>query len=175
MADWLGITSAELHSDCGDNGGSITIEAGLDGDNYWGHNTGHIHWFIIDLGASYTISKVKAYSITSFDPDDVNIYVSDDAGDFGSVIEEGITTWQDTASYVEIEITPTVGRYVKVEIESTEIGQVLQFGKTSSPRPGGIFDAYGEIYIASSIPGTNLATIRRLVAVGNDKVYYEDI
>jgi len=172
MADWLGISSANLHSDCGDSG--YPVEDALDATSYWYHTIGEVHWFIIDLGASYTISKLRAYSNSSFDPDDVDIYISDDAGSFGTAVHTNITTWQDTASYVEVEITPSSGRYIKVEVQSTEIGQILQWGQTASGRVGTIFDAYGELYVVSNIP-SNTITYKRLVAVGNNKVYIEDI
>jgi len=58
----------------------------------------------------------------------VNIYVSNDKGDFGDAVVSGITNWQDTNIWQEVACTKA-GRYVKVEITTTESGiKTLEFG-----------------------------------------------
>jgi len=148
-ADWLGISSSHLESDCGDDGLN-TIEDALDGIGGWGHTTDHTHWFIVDLGQRYNVQKVRARSNSVEDPIDVNIYVhpttNTEGGDWGDAVASDISTWQDTADWVEIDTTDKEGRYVKVEIIDTEdvLENSIIFGNTSSPFA--IFDAYGELF-----------------------------
>jgi len=129
---WLGITSADLDSDCGDDGSPTTIEAALDGTNVWKHSTNETHWFIIDLGVERHVEKVKGRSggDLSFDPTNVNIYVSNSKVAWGGAVKSGITTWQDTVAFIEVDLTtPKDGRYVKVEITTTEdVTHKLEFG-----------------------------------------------
>ena len=145
MADWLGITSANIHSKCGEEAAN-TLAEGLDGVDYWGHLTNETHWFILDLEQTYNITKVRGRSdwsgVPSADPTDVNIYVSTDGVSWGTAVATGITTWQDTSSWVEINTTAKEGRYVKVEIIDTESPSgYLRFGHETTPFT--IFDVYG--------------------------------
>ena len=141
--DWLGISSAELDSYCGQEF-FCTLASALDGTGYWDHNENEVHWFVLDLGQSYDISKVRSRSETADDPTDVNIYI-DDSNPPTTLCEEGITTWQDTSNWVEITLTtPGTGRYIKVEIEDTEDFQnQIRYGDVTSPFT--IFDAYGDV------------------------------
>lgn len=144
--DWLGISSAEYDSHCGDDG-SHTIEMALDGTDYWNHAVDEVHWVVLDLGQTYTIKKVRGRSATTDDPTDVNIYI-DDSNPPTTLVHEGITTWQDctTENWVEIDITDSNGRYIKIEIEATEdFFDYLGFGKPVFPTSWTIFDAYGDV------------------------------
>ena len=147
MADhWLEISSSEIDSFCGESGVD-TLEKALNGTGVWGHNANHVHWFILDLGQTYTIKKVRGRSDGSLDPTDVNIYVSDDKENWGDAVTEGITTWQDTSDWVEVDTTDKDGRYIKVEIESTEhFFNWNGFGGTFPNYT--IFDAYGDVAAA---------------------------
>ena len=141
--DWLGISSAELDSYCGDTSGGLIVDA-LDGTGYWYHAVNEVHWFIIDLGSTHTIEEVRGRSSTTGDPTDVNIYI-DDNNPPTTLCEEGITTWRDTVDWVEIVLTTEgTGRYIKVEIEDTEhpINRI-SFGGTDPYYT--IFDAYGSV------------------------------
>jgi len=146
MADWIGVGSSHYDSHCGDDG-ARTIEEALDGTDYWLHEVNETHWFVLNLGQTYNITKVRGrsdYPILTRDPDDVNIYVSDDKANWGTAVASGITTWQDTTAWVEVDVTDKNGRYVKVEIVSTESADnYLRFG--DSPGPFTIFDVYGEV------------------------------
>ena len=98
----------------------------------------------MDLGSSRKVTQVRGRSggDASWDPTNVNIYVSDDPGNFGAAVGSNITTWQDTTVWQEADTTDKTGRYVKLEITSTESGvNSLEFGGPS----GGyfpIFDVY---------------------------------
>jgi len=141
--DWLGISSTELDSFCGERAGNELADA-LDGLDFWAHETDHTHWFVIDLGQTYTIKKVRGRSALNGDPTDVNIYIDDDNPPT-TLCEEGITTWQGTTSWVEITLTTEgTGRYIKVEIEDWEAaGSWMQFGRYLGSFT--IFDAYGAV------------------------------
>ena len=142
MADvWIGIDSSNLVSCCGDSGN--TLDDALDGTDHWYHDTNHKHWFIIDLGERYNVKKFRGRSSTFMDPISVDIYVSETNGNWGAQVGSNISTWQDTSNWVEVDTTDKVGRYIKVEIETTENAlHRLQWGHTSSPFT--IFDVYGE-------------------------------
>jgi hypothetical protein len=143
-ATWLGITSANLDSSCGSTTGKTCAEA-LDGTDYWGHTTNEDHWFIIDLGSSLLVYAVRGRSYTSYDPTNVNIYVSDSKVDWGVAVAEDIATWQDCSdgNWVEVDTTDKTGRYVKVEVDVTEAVYNLQFGRYGTPFFG-IFDVQVE-------------------------------
>ncbi len=145
--DWLGISSSEHDSCCGNCvGEGPTLENALDGTFYWQHDETETHWFIIDLGQRYIIKKVRGQSDTYKDPTDVNIYVSDSKTSWGTAVATGISTWQDTPIWQEIDTTDKNGRYIKVEIETTEDSKFnyIEFGRYS-PEFVTIFDAYGDI------------------------------
>lgn len=139
--DWLGISSANIDSFCGEEATGTLADA-LDGLDRWEHYDEETHWFILDLGQTYTIKKVRGRSDGVSDPTDVNIYI-DDNNPPTTLVKEGITTWQDTDQWVEIDIDPPAdGRYIKVEIITTEqSGGEIEWGRRLSSFT--IFDAYG--------------------------------
>ena len=142
--EWLGVDSRCYHSCCGYEG-PYGPSAALDGIDRWLHLFNENHWVIIDLDTTYNIKKIRGRSNTMNDPTSVDIYISDDPDDWGSAVYSGITTWQDTTSWAEVDITDTVGRYINISITSTESGagsNYLEFG--GIPTPMTIFDVYGE-------------------------------
>jgi len=143
--DWLGITSANIDSLCGEEGGATLADA-LDGLDYWDHHASEVHWFILDLGQTYTIKKVRGRSIRTEDPIDVDIYVSDSKTVWGAAVASGINTFQDTNDWVEVDTTDKDGQYIKVVINATEEGSPgeLNFGKFGGEGQN-IFDAYGDV------------------------------
>jgi hypothetical protein len=103
------------------------------------------HWLVLDLKHMYNIKKIRGRSNTGGDPTSVDIYISDDTSNWGSAVYSGITTWQDTTSWAEVDITDTIGRYINISITSTESGggnDYLEFG--GIPTPMTILDVYGE-------------------------------
>lgn len=147
--DWLGISSAEYDSNCGDSF-SHTLSEALDGSDYWYHADAEVHWFILDLGQTYTITTVRGRSDIGYDPTDVNIYI-DDNNPPTTLCEEGITTWTDIATWVEIELgTEGEGRYIKVEIEASESGAGAKMSWGRTPSYITIFDAYGDVAAAGT-------------------------
>jgi len=142
--EWIEISSSHYDSHCGDDG-IHTIEGALGGTEFWGDELEHTHWFILNLGQRYDVKKIRSRSILPYAPIDVNIYVSNEKGIWGTAVKTGISTWHDTSSWVEIDVMEKNGQYVKVEIISTELAlNYLAWGK-SSPYMN-IFD----VYISSS-------------------------
>ncbi len=138
--EWLDINRDHFMSCCGEQ--ESLLEA-LDGNGCWVHIAMETHWFILDLGESYMIEQVRGRSNSDDDPIDVNIYVSESGEDFGKAIESGIATWSDTSDWVEVDITDTIGRYIKVEIKVTEnVKNSIGFG---SEEHFTIFDACGYV------------------------------
>jgi len=146
--DWLGIDSSHYHDHCGDYEeiGYRLIDA-LDGIGMWIHDYGENHWFILDLGQTYTITKVRGRSADDWDPVDCAVYVTEDTGYWGSPVATGISTWQDTLEWQEVSEFEKVGRYVKVLIIETEYGVhgPITFGYWDDPIT--IFDVYGEAVV----------------------------
>jgi len=146
MADgWLGINSYHLHSLCGGWG----LGNALNGEDFWNAGTWHSgfppHWFILDLGEFTAIKKVRGRSRTSLDPASVDIYVSDDLESWGMAVATGITAWQDTSSWVEIDTIDKIGRYIKVEVTATEGDHgdhYMEWGENDEDNHITIFDAY---------------------------------
>lgn len=134
-ATWLGIYSEHLHSV---DSAEASLRNALDGTGaYWSAPTDVEHWFILDLGRSLTVTKVRGRSNTTQDPVDVDIYVSDDTGSWGTAVATGISTFQDTDIWQEVDTTDKKGRYVKVVVNSTELSKYLRWGNSMT-----IFDVY---------------------------------
>lgn len=149
MADaWIGISSLHIDSLCGETGGDETLANALDGLHRWTHYVDEAHWFILDLGQTYTIKKVRGRSIQTDDPIDVDVFVSDSKVDWGAAVASGISTWQDTAVWQEVDSTDKEGQYIKVFINDTEdAARNLRFGDHITPFA--IFDAYGSVAAAA--------------------------
>ncbi len=142
--DWLGVDGDNYLSCCGYDG-PLSPSGALDGNDIWAHLCNENHWVIIDLDGTYNIKKIRGRSNTFNDPTSVDIYISDDPDNWGTAVYSGITTWQDTTSWAEVDITDTIGRYINISITSTESGagtNYLEFG--GIPTPMTIFDVYGE-------------------------------
>ena len=144
---WLNIDSTYLLSGgagvgyCGDAVDSFITDA-LDGIGEWEHEEDHVHWFIIDLGDHYTIEAVRGRSNTNIDPVDVEIYISGNAIDWTSIAT--LNTWQDTTDWVVEATTVKKGRYLKVEIQTTQ-GGFGYIGFGNDPSPFKIFDVYATL------------------------------
>ncbi len=144
---WLGIDSSHLYSRCHDTGpGSFThlLPDALDGTDYWECRSKTPHWFLIDLGYTYTISSIRGRSNSLKDPTSVNIYISTEADHFEAASIERLDL-SDTSEWIaSSDFDPKNGRYVKVEIEATEdINGELQFGGSMSFFS--IFDVFGDL------------------------------
>jgi len=117
---WLGINGNNLHSFNGGWG----LKGALNGKDFWNISIYQWaflpHWFILDVGESVAIKKVRGRSRTSYDPISVDIYASDDLESWGTAVATDITTWQDTTSWVEIDTIDKIGRYIKVEVNAIE-------------------------------------------------------
>lgn len=152
-ADWIGINSSHYDSHCGTSG-TRTIQEALDGTDFWEHLVDETHWFIVDLGQTYNVTKVRGRSNYVYDPTSINIYVSDNKEDWGVAVATGIDTWKNTDEWVEVNTTSKNGRYVKVEIVDTEVSYWIGFGSTSFFT---IFDVYGE----AGAPPAGIPILRR--------------
>ncbi|MFH1046421.1 MAG: LamG-like jellyroll fold domain-containing protein, partial [Candidatus Omnitrophota bacterium] len=145
LADnWLGINSAYLDSHCGDDTGYTLAEA-LNDTDVWTHTPNEDHWFILDLGKNYNIKKLRGRSNQLIDPTDVEIYISEDKASWGTAVGSNVSTWQDTATFQEVDTTDKIGRYIKVVVENTEDGnRKIGWGNASGFGDGQpIFDVYG--------------------------------
>ena len=140
--DWLDLDSTNLHSHCGDDD-LHTVEAALNGTDYWNHPVTEIHYLILDLGASYNIKKFKSHSSMGGDPRDVDLYVSDNLLDWGVAVGNVRGEWEDIDVWVEFDTTDKDGRYIKFNVTETEaLMDYLSWGNTA---PYKIVDVYGEL------------------------------
>lgn len=120
---WEDIDSSNHESDCGSNAPQ-TPQAMLDGTDIWSHVVNHVHVLVIDLNSSKLVTKIRTKSngVGSALPNDIDIFVSDDTGDFGTAVETGIDISSDpNNSFTErILTTQKTGRYIKIQINSTQ-------------------------------------------------------
>ena len=150
VPDWIGIDSSHLFSVCGEDV-VHTLASALNGTDYWEHTINHSHEFVVDLGQTYNVQKVRGRSDLAGDPRLVQFYVSDDTGDWGAavgIISGPTGEWEDVGdgNFVEINTTDKNGRYVRVNISSTEHPtEYLLFGYDPAKT---IFD----VYVAATVP-----------------------
>lgn len=151
VADWIGIDSSHLDSHTGDYSDPYdpypnTLVRALNGIDFWGcYFLPMPYYFILDLNESYLISKVRGRSNVNGDPTNLSIYISDDKEEWGAAVATGITTWQDTSNWVEINVTNKKGRYVKVVIHASEWPAGFLYWGKNYPNSFKIFDVYGGI------------------------------
>ncbi len=122
-----------------------TITSAFWGSRQWWLNRVEVHWFVVDMGESYVISKIRGRSNSpNVNPTDVDVFVSDDKENWGSAVATEISSWVATDVYVEEDLIEKTGRYIKVVIEGTEDGTPgdLAFGKF--PNPFKIIELFGE-------------------------------
>jgi hypothetical protein len=180
---WLNINSSHYDSCCGQENAQHSLANALEGINSWEHYVNHTHWFILDLGETYNIKKVKGcsngYNAGYWDPANVNIYVSDDKSNWGTAVTTGISIWKtaycctnefgqpylpgEEVILQEVDTTPKNGRYIKVEItETLDSNNNLVFGRSPDDLAFKIFDAYGNIASTSLSGGLSEALDKAL-------------
>ncbi len=119
---WEDIDSSNHESDCGSNAPN-TPQAMLDGTNAWFHITNEVHNLVIDLNSSKLVTKIRTKSngVAGNLPNDVDIFVSDNLGDFGVAVETGIDISSDSPNVwtERILTTQKTGRYIKIQINTT--------------------------------------------------------
>jgi len=165
---WLGIDSSHLDSYCG-HGDNQPCANALDGTGTWYHwvdgAEADEHWLILDLGASFIVSEVRSRSMTSMDPTNVDIYISDDKEDWGEAVATGISDWQDTGTWQIADVDDKRGQYILIDIRDVEgspaSGQ-LQYGDSDPPFK--ILDVFGVLadQALSNVTGS-LSSIDNLI------------
>lgn len=154
MADWIGIDSSHQDSQCHAGDGGHLLSEALNGTDYWWCWTSHQQWFILDLGENLNVTKARGRSFSGSDPIDVDIFVSTDKVTWGTAVAEEITTWQDRTDWdgtAVIDLTPKVGRYIKIDIVDTESVD-LKWGRDVSCFP--IIDIYAGPAATEVFPDT---------------------
>lgn len=112
--------------------GTSGFEA-LNGDAAWAASSlTPTPYLIMDLDQKQTVISVSGRSNSATDPTSVDIYVSDSLTDWGSPVSSGVSTWQDTDDFVVIDTTDKDGRYVKVEVNTTE-STTMSWGGSAAP------------------------------------------
>lgn len=130
--EWIEPDSSNHFSDCGTT--INTWEDMLDGIDFIAHLVTETHFVVLDMGSSLDISRVGLRGNTAGGqnaPTAINIYVSDDTGDWGTAVATGIdpSGFFDDVSWLDTITTRKDGRYVKIEITDTQSG-VLAWGET---------------------------------------------
>jgi hypothetical protein len=117
-----------VYGKCGEDGGNPASNARDDSTStYWRHSTTENHWIVLDMGKTMTISKIQIYqswnaSYRWGQSDGIDVYVSDDPSNWGSVVWTGSlggSGWQPSGSF------SAQGRYVKLYSRSTSSSQRL--------------------------------------------------
>jgi hypothetical protein len=121
---------------------SSEVEDMLDGNDAPGNDVWYDpsfngeEYFILDLGGYYCVGGFRGRSYRGSDPTNIDIYVSYTNGNWGSAVISDIATWQDTDSWQTVDSTDKVGRYVKVIVDETELGEGVWFQWGSSGATG---------------------------------------
>jgi len=128
---WEDFTSADLYSHCGDTGADI-VENLLDGTGNWAHVVNHEHTLVLDMGSSKEVTKIRTKNRGVLKNDDVDVYVSDTIGTWGSsILNFDPSGDPSTDTWVEREVdTPTTGRYVKLTINTQQVFNYLDWGNS---------------------------------------------
>lgn len=112
--------------------GTSGFEA-LNGDAAWAASSlTPTPYLIMDLDQKQTVISVSGRSNSATDPTSVDIYVSDSLTSWGDPVSSGVSTWQDTDDFVVIDTTDKDGRYVKVEVNTTE-STTMSWGGSATP------------------------------------------
>jgi hypothetical protein len=116
MAEWT--TPTSIHSKCGEDLPLYPATKFIDNNisSLWRHEVNHLHWIILDLEQTYSVSGVRilVQSDTRSKATSVDVYVSDNPSSMGAAVATGLDF---TTTYVWNEHTFTAknGRYVKLE------------------------------------------------------------
>lgn len=147
MAEWT--TPTSVHSKCGEESPLYPAIKFIDNDigenSYWGHEVNHLHWIILDLEQTYSVSGVRVYvrDIARSKWTSVDVYVSNDPGSMGAAVATDLD-FTTIDSWNEHAFTAKNGRYVKLDgIDTLDGGNRLR---------GYEFDAYCAAVGGSSIP-----------------------
>jgi len=94
--------------------------------SYWQHNSECNHWTILDMGETMNISKIRIYQYSRSSsrrwgyPDGIEVYVSDDPANWGSVVWNGTL---NSGGWQESGVFRAEGRYVKLYSKSSSSSQ----------------------------------------------------
>lgn len=138
MVVWSTLSSTNRVSECGNFDADHELVDMLDATLYWVHTTNHVHDFVLDLGSSKNVIKwrFKNQGGGVNRPDDVDIFISDTIGVWGTAVATGVdisAMSSDINTWTEVDSTDKMGRYVKFVINSTEhANNVLTWGSSST-------------------------------------------
>jgi hypothetical protein len=113
MADWT--TPSAVHSKCGQTSIYYAAKA-IDGDTgtYWNHRSAELHWIILDIGSTRTITKIKLLQVAGYrwgESSGLTVYVGDDPTNLGNAVWNGTLNangWQESGAFSKD------GRYIKL-------------------------------------------------------------
>jgi hypothetical protein len=133
--DWA--TPTSIHSKCGEDLPLYPATKFINNNisNYWRHEINHLHWIILDMEQSYSVSGVRIYvqTDTRSKATSVDVYVSDNPSSMGAAVATGLD-FTTPASWNEHTFTAKNGRYVKLEGIDSEHASGYYYGYE--------FDAY---------------------------------
>lgn len=143
---WFPIGSDKFDSASNEGQLGHTIQETLDGTDFWYVFIAEVHWLIIDLGQSYTLTKIRGRSrYWGYGPSDVDIYVSNNKANWGTPVATGISSFQYTLNFQEENLIEKSGRYVKIVINATPAGSPGNMAWGHAFVPFTIFELFGEV------------------------------
>jgi hypothetical protein len=153
---WLNTSSTQYSSSCGSTGG-FTPQNMLDGSGAWYHLVNEEHSLILDYGTSALRPKIKTKNVgvAGSIPDDIDVFVTDDTGDWGTAVETGIDITSDSSvDWTErILTTHKSGRYVKLTANTAHGSNYLGWGSAATK----VFDVW-----SGALPKRWTETIQRI-------------
>lgn len=128
---WVVPTSANLYDFCGEYSESYDLDDALDQLGQWYDLVTHEHYFVLDMGSSLNVGKIRLSKTSAIlPPDDVDVYVSDDTGDWGTAVATGIDVYNQAESTMEYVTTQKTGRYIKLVMNTAHGSNFIAWGGT---------------------------------------------
>lgn len=115
-----------VYTKCGESGSYMAINA-IDGstNTYWQHSYSHTHSIVLDLGETVNISRIRIYQSNPYywgGRRGIDVYVSDDPNNWGSVVWSGPIYGN---GWVSSEQFQARGRYIRLVSKDTSSSQRL--------------------------------------------------
>ena len=116
------------YDSCCENGDGLDL-VDSDLETAWNHYVVEEHWIILDMGETYSISKMQMYDYHGWGlaTDIAAIYVSDDVGNWGGSVGSFVFPNEAGSVWREIDTTDKDGRYIKLVSVSAQLERWVEF------------------------------------------------
>ena len=162
---WIRLDSSMIVSYCGESGAANGVDELLDATGIWIHTVDEAHEFVLDLGESFDVNKVRFKNTAAYSPTNIDVYVSTDGSTWGTaVLTSADATSGSGTDWVEYATTEKTGQYIKFSNMTTaRADNYIAWGSASKESidvfqgtPGDRFTTY--INLTDGSAGTSSGT-----------------